>query len=459
MGKSSLVSRILQVHTCDIGGGADKVAWDLFTAYRRAGYHSWLSVGLKRSDDPDVLKIPNERWRGWWARRWQIDEARRQKLTGDKKGLLALRVAATLAEPYRQLKRFRGFEDFDFPATQHLLDLAPERPDILHGHNLHGNYFDLRVLPRLSQQLPVILTLHDAWLLSGHCAHSFVCQRWLTGCGQCPDLSISPSIHGDQTAFNWRRKKAILTQSKLYIATPSQWLMKKVEQSILAPAVVEVRVIPNGVDLSIFHPAEKRVVRAKLGIAPEYKVLLFAANGIRKNIWKDYRTMQAAAAQVAERRDVQPVLFLALGEDAPAERAGQAEIRFIPYQRDPRVVAQYYQAADVYIHAARADNLPLVVMEALACGTPVVATDVGGIPEMIRDGETGFLVPPGDSRAMAARIVQLLADDSLRASFGQKAATSAHLLFDLKQQVDSYLSWYETILERWRDEQKMNSKT
>jgi glycosyltransferase involved in cell wall biosynthesis len=100
-----------------------------------------------------------------------------------------------------------------------------------------------------------------------------------------------------------------------------------------------------------------------------------------------------------------------------------------------------------------------VVMEALACGTPVVATDVGGIPEMIRDGETGFLVPPGDSRAMAARIVQLLADDSLRASFGQKAATSAHLLFDLKQQVDSYLSWYETILERWRDEQKMNSKT
>jgi glycosyltransferase involved in cell wall biosynthesis len=414
--------RILQVSAYDFGGGAENIAWNLFQAYRAGGYGAWLAVGYKQGNDPDVFLVPNDAYRSWWARMWL------------RIGWLDLRC---------------GYEDFHFPGTRRLLMLTPEPPDIVHCHNLHGGYFDLRVLPWLSQQVPVLLTLHDAWLLSGHCAHSFDCQRWKTGCGHCPDLTIYPDIRRDATAYNWQRKQKIYSKSRLYVATPSRWLMRKVEQSMLAPAIIGARVIPYGIDTSVFHPADRQEARATLNIPQDTRVLLFAANGIRANIWKDYQTLRAAIAMVAEHLHNQDVLFIALGEDAPAEQIGQAEICFVPFQKDPETVARYYQAADVYAHAAKVDTFPNTVLEALACGTPVVATTVGGIPEQIQDGATGFLVPPGASGTMVKRIIQLLADNSLQSRIGTQAADIARKHFDLNRQVDDYLAWYQEIFSTW----------
>jgi glycosyltransferase involved in cell wall biosynthesis len=373
-----------------------------------------------------------------------------QPLVEQGRGLERFRnIHRWVGEPGKWLDLRRGYEDFHFPGTWHLLMLTPEPLDIVHIHTLHGGYFDLRVLPWLSQQVPVLLTLHDAWLLSGHCAHSFGCQRWKTGCGHCPDLTIQPAIRRDATAYNWQRKQKIYSKSRLYVATPSQWLMQKVKQSMLAPAIMGARVIPNGVDTSVFHPADRQEARATLSIPQGVRVLLFAANGIRANIWKDYQTLRAAIAMVAEHLHNQDVLFIALGEDAPAEQIGQAEVCFVPFQKDPEIVARYYQAADVYAHAAKVDTFPNTVLEALACGTPVVATAVGGIPEQIQDGATGFLVPPGDSGAMAKRIIQLLADNSLQSRIGTQAADIARKHFDLNRRVDDYLTWYQEIFSMW----------
>ena len=124
-------------------------------------------------------------------------------------------------------------------------------------------------------------------------------------------------------------------------------------------------------------------------------------------------------------------------------------VKFIPYQEDPTVVAKFYQAADVYIHAARADTFPNTVLEALACGTPVVATAVGGIPEQVDDERTGFLTPPGDSNAMAERVLQLLEDGDLRNTFSRRAAEVARDQFGLNRQVRDYLTWYREILQDW----------
>ena len=453
--------RILQVNTADVAGGAEKVSWDLLRAYRRLGHDAWLAVGSKFSDDSRVVIIPNEECRSKWVRMWRHAQAWSRGRGLQHPSRLASWLA-WLGEPRRAFDTLRGAEDFHFPGTAHLLRCAADRPDIVHAHNLHGSYFDLRCIAGLSHELPVVLTLHDDWLLSGHCAYAFECERWKLGCGSCPNLTTYPSIRRDATAYNWRRKQAIFARSRFYLATPSRWLMQRVEESMLAPAVARRMVIPNGVDLSIFHPTPRQAARRSLGISEDAAVLLFVAHGIHSNPRKGYPLLREAVAAISDRLPRHKILLLAVGEKAPSEQIGGTEVRFISPQREAHAVAQFYQAADLYVHPAQADTFPTTVLEALACGVPVVATAVGGIPEQVKSthviGEiqgrasfapeeaTGVLTPPGDAEAMAKAITTLLAEDDLRRRLGRNAGQDAAQRFDVERQIESYLDWYLEIL-------------
>lgn len=222
--------------------------------------------------------------------------------------------------------------------------------------------------------------------------------------------------------------------------------MRKVEQSVLAPAIVEQRVIPNGIDLSIFGPGDRRLARAALGIPAQAQVLLFVSNGGRKNPWKDYPTLRQAFDLLPPAPEAAPRLTIVLGEESRDELAGRMQLRFVPFQTEARQVAQYYQAADVYVHPTKADTFPTVIREALACGCPVVATAIGGVVEQITDGVTGYLTAPGDAAALAARIAQVLGDESLRRRLGAAAVAEARESFGLDQQVQTYLDWYQKML-------------
>ncbi len=437
--------KIIRVNTGDYGGGAERIARVLFQAERQAGHTTRLVVSNKRSDDPDimdVLKPPEPGWLGRWLLQGMALLKPQEATSASSRRML-------YTNPRMAIKRLAGREIFDFPNTYRLFDLAGFRPDILHLHNLHSHagYFDLRALPWFSRQLPVMVTLHDAWLLSGHCAHSFDCQRWRTGCGHCPYLATYPSQRRDATAANWKAKRSIYQHSRLYIAAPSQWMMNQVHQSILRFALVESRVIPEGVDLAVFRPhPDKEALRTELGLPLDRPILLFAASGIRSNPFKDYATLRGAFEIIAHRRSAAPVLLLALGESGASEIVQGSEIRFVPFLSDPGQVARYYQAADLYLHAARADTFPSTVLEALACGTPVVATTVGGIGEQIQDGQTGFLTPPGNAAELAERVLQLLREPGLRRGMSQQAAEAARRRFDQQLMAAAYQDWFALIL-------------
>ena len=452
---------ILKISTADTGGGAERVAYALYRAYRERGHHASLVVGSKRIDDDGVISLRSD----FTASRDRAPgQTVRTRVRNRYKGSALLKLARWCVHPRRSIEKWIGIEDFNYPASRRIMDLPPDPPDIIHCHNLHGGYFDLRALPSISCEAPTVLTLHDGWLMSGHCAHPLECVRWKTGCGHCPDLSLYPAIERDATAYNWRRKRQILRRSRLYVATPSEWLMRKVHESILGPAVLESRVIPNGVDLSLFRRGDRAAARTALNISPTSWVLLFVANGARQNVWKDYETMKRAVELVAAREKKQEILFVGLGEDGRSERMGNVELRFIPFERNATDVVPYYQASDLYLHAARADTFPTTVLEALACGTPIVATAVGGIPEQvkglsIRDVNdashlnlfesaqaTGVLTPPSDAESMARWIQILLKNDSLRHRLADNAARDARARFDIAQQIDRYLDWYERIL-------------
>jgi glycosyltransferase involved in cell wall biosynthesis len=398
--------RILHISTADRGGGAEAVALSLHRGLRARGHEAWLAVGYRRTDEQGVVEIGGSGSR------------RRRALT----------------DPGVLLDVARGHEDFRFPASRRVLDLVPATPDVVHVHNLHGGYFDLRALPELARRASLVATLHDAWLLTGHCAHPLDSDGWLRGCGNCPHLDTYPALHRDGTAFNLARKRAIYEGLELAVVTPSRRLMDMVERSILASAVVRREVIPNGVDLERFAPGDRARARRELSVAPDVPLLVFAAQGGRANEFKDFPTLRAALARLES-----PVVAVALGDPtADEERVGQATLRAVG-SVPSEDVARWLQAADLYVHPSRADTFPNGVLEALACGTPVVGSRVGGIPEQVRN-ETGILVEPGDPAALAAAIEFLLADLSRRERMSAAAAEDARARFSVDRQIDAYLA-------------------
>jgi glycosyltransferase involved in cell wall biosynthesis len=434
--------RILQVSTSDLGGGAEGSAWNLFQAYRQCGFDSWLAVGRKFRDDPNALVISNKANRSIWTRLWRQIRARGTGTSLEQLTRL-LGKLAWLGEPRRLAECYRGIEDFHYPGTWRLLDLPPRRPTLIHCHNLHSNYFDLRVLPSLSQQVPVVLNVRDEWLLTGHCAYSLGCERWKTGCGRCPNLTIYPSVRRDGTAYNWRRKRDIYARSRLYITAPSRWLMDRVQESMLRG--VQYQMIPNAIDLAIFHPGNRNAARCNLGLPLNARIVLLTAH----STFKDLATMEAALARINRPTASEDLLFICLGRNGSEQPLGQGLFRYAGFERDKQRMALYYQASDVYIHAALGEAFGKTIAEAMACGTSVVATAVGGIPEQIEDGVTGFLVPPFDVESMSRAIERLFVNENVRKQMAESAATHARKRFGLDRQVADFLEWYEEILQDW----------
>jgi glycosyltransferase involved in cell wall biosynthesis len=434
--------RILQVSTVDCHGGAAGSAWNLFRAYRHRGLDSWLAVGQKLSDDPDVLVIPNQaNRRARWVKFW-----RRVQAGGHGTWLRPIRSQmgrlAWLGEPRRRIERYFGIEDFNYPGTWHLLDLPPRRPTVVHCHNLHGNYFDLRALPWLSQQVPLILNLRDAWLLTGHCAYYCKSDSWKKGCGSCPDLTIYPAVRRDATDYNWRRKRDIYNRSRLYLTAPSQWLIDRAKESMLKG--VQYRVIPNAIDLTIFKPGIRDEARRALQLPLKARIILLTA----QTPFKDLTTMEAALGQISlDTKD--DILFLCLGKDGVERILGQGIIRYSGYESDRQRMSWYYQAADIFLHAAHAEAFGKTLTEAMACGLPVVATAVGGIPEQIEDGVTGILVPPNHPERMSNAVELLLTNAELRNNMAASGIIHARDRFGLDRQVNDFLAWYEEVLADW----------
>ena len=424
------VPAVLQVNQAAAQGGAAVVVLALHRALRERGVESVLAVGRRPPPLPGVVRVPQGAGPLWpiHDRLLDADRPRRAHALRSFVRPLALADAAL------------GREDFRFPNTRRLPALLPAGPGVLHLHNLHGDYFDLRALPHLSRTVPTVLTLHDEWAFTGHCAMTLGCGRWLEGCGACPHLDVYPAVRRDGTATTWRRKRAIYEQSRVFATAPSRWLADRARASILGPALVDVVVIPNGIDLDRFRPGDRVAARDALGLSREALVVVFAAESIRTNPFKDWPTLRQGLGLLgsAVGRDV---VAVALGADGGGARLGRVELRQLP-QVEYADVPGFLQAADVAVHAARAETLGLVVLEALACGLPVVASRVGGIPEAVSHGETGLLVEPGDPHALASALELVLSDDAVRARLGHAAAADAARRFGLERMVDGFVELY-----------------
>ncbi len=432
--------RILQISTADSGGGAEGTARDLHQYFLEQGQDALLAVGRRYREQAGVLEFPRPPASSLPGRFLQSLGSVCRRLEPRCRPARALsRILERLAHPPRFREWWRGYEEFYYPGTEALLETLSPRPDIIHCHNLHGYYFNLACLPELSQRIPLVLNLHDAWPLTGHCAQPLDCLRWQTGCGECPHLNTYPSCRRDNTQANWRRKAELYRRSRLYVTAPSQWMLDCARQSMLSAR--EFRLIPNSIDCRIFQTGDRLQARQRLNLPPREKIVLFVAAG--NSVFKDSETLLRAIIQLGER--CPKTIFLCLGRSLPRRKCAGLDLRCLPFVSSPTRLADYYRAADVFVHTSRADSFGKTITEAMACGTPVVASAVGGIPEQLLEGQTGFLVPPQNPGALAEQIRVILEAPPERNRLMSAAAARRGAGYDLSRQGQALLKWYQEI--------------
>ena len=236
--------------------------------------------------------------------------------------------------------------------------------------------------------------------------------------------------------------------------------MERLKQSILMEGTVETRVIHNSIDDAFFATGDPLDDRRNLGLDAEEIVLLFVANTVQGNEWKDFATLRESAQRIAARLPERSVTLIALGERGDDESLGNGLIRFVPFVDSPSAVAAYYRAADIYLHATRVETFSLTIAEAMASGTPVVAADTGAVRERVigldhpasraaestHDAATGILVPAGDAEAMAEAALTLVNDPDLRRRLGANGRRKALGEYRAAEQAEAYLNWFGDIL-------------
>ncbi len=321
-------------------------------------------------------------------------------------------------------------------------------PDVISLHNVHQALSNARLVRQLTALAPVAWTLHDMWAMTGGCAYSFDCRGYENGCTICRDSEWPLSRWQQRTAHRQLagRRMAYRSTTNLVFVTPSRWLADAGEHGVLSGH--DVRVIPNGVDLQQFKPLDRALAKAALGIPSQAPVITFSAAWLSDHA-KGLRALLEALPAVAARVPRLHLLTVGATEDDTLLEGAPVKLVRVGSLSSTRLMRLCYSCADVIALPSLADNLPNVAIEALACGAPCVAFAVGGVPEVVRPGRTGFLARPRDNVDLARNLVHALTmgpDESMELSAECRRVAEAEYGSDLY--ASRHVSLFEELASR-----------
>jgi glycosyltransferase involved in cell wall biosynthesis len=401
--------RILHLSTYDSGGGAAKAAYRLHHSLLNLGEDSLMLVQQRHTNEAEIHRVPAGLPR------------------------IAMMLSQRIEVWQQAGKPVLDLAWWSNGLAQHINALEP---DIV---NLHWVSRGFLSIPSLSHiHAPLVWTMHDMASFTGGCHYSGGCEHYQQACGNCP-LLPSPYEH-DLSRQTWERKQA-WRALKIQLVSPSHWLAECAQKSTLF-AQMPIQVIHNGIDLQLFQPKNSNI-REKLGVSSDKRLILFGAfNSIddkRKGI--DY--LLAALPKLGD-INVACIIF---GSDAPENPPALGlPLYYTGYVESEAAMAELYASADVFIAPSLEDNLPNTVAEALACGTPVVAFNATGMPDMISHQMNGYLAQAYDSDDLAAGIQWVLQDTERIAQLSTSARQTALEKFDERNAVQAYLKLYQHCL-------------
>lgn len=274
------------------------------------------------------------------------------------------------------------------------------RPDLTHVHWMNHGMLSIRDLACIPG--PLVLSMHDFWTVTGGCHYPESCRRFLQHCGRCPELRSA--FEHDLSRWVFHRKVKDWQTKALTVITPSRWLAERVARAPLLHAR-RVVVIPNAVDTNLFKPMVRAEARRKLGLPQQVPMFLFAAHQALADKRKGADLWLACQAEI--RRNVPDAIALLAGNEPGPEPVTDLPLISLGALHASKM-ALAVNAAHAVVVPSRMENLPNIVAESLACGTPVAAFSVGGIPEMLVPEQTGMLADPYDAQMLGRGVSFLL---------------------------------------------------
>lgn len=400
--------------------------------------------------------LPGQRFNGMVIHRSLLAQGHDSDFIVDRKYSSEPRVLAIGPRPLRWLNRVvvRAEKRLSRQADLCVLGLgvlgmrAVRQAQLIHLQLLHARrFFSLRLLPYLaSGRRPVLWTIHDPWVTTGHCVHPLDCERWRTGCGACPDLSLPLPITHDRTAGNWELKRGILERSRLHLVVASRWMEQRVAVSPILGHLPRT-VIPFGVDPAIFHRGDKAACRNRLAIPTDAKVV--SVRWTPHNMLKGTKYVEEALMRLPEGVVTHVICCESSGEDVATLKSRYTVIS-LPWLERGADVATALAASDVFLMPSIGETFGMMAIEAMACGVPVIAFDGTSLPEVIDAPACGMTVPRGSAEALGAAITKVMTEQGLRQQLSANALARVARDFTEAAYVARHITLYERLIDGHR---------
>lgn len=411
--------KVLIVNSSDIEGGAARAAYRLHQSLLVKGVESQMLVQSKSSDDFSVL--------GPITKTQKVA----QKLRPFIDGL-----------PVRRYKNRTKtlFSPSWVPFSDVVGRINNLDPDIVHIHWIAGGLLRIEDLAKI--KAPVVWSLHDNWAFTGGCHIMWDCEKYKSACGSCPRLGSQSE--NDLSRTTYLRKKKVFTKIKnLTVVGLSGWLANCAKDSSLFESH-EVVCLPNPVDVCVYSPFDKGVSRNLLKLPVNKRLIVFGAMGATSDINKGFKELSAALQQL-KAEDAELIVF---GSSKPETDPGfNQTAHYLGRLHDDVTLRVLYSAADVMVVPSLQENLSNTIMESLACGTPVVAFDVGGNPDLIDHKINGYLARSYSTEDLANGIDWVL-QHNLPELLAESARKKILDKFDSKVVAEKYIDLYRKVLSR-----------
>ena len=417
--------KVLLVNTSERTGGAAVACKRLMEALGKQGIDARMLVRDKQSDLPEVTGLGLGRWSLLWKFVWErivIWKANHFK----KNNLFSVDIANT------------GTDITKYPAFQ--------EADIIHLHWINQGMLSLKNLERIfSSGKPVVWTMHDLWPATGICHHPRECNHYETHCHNCPLLLYHGSKH-DLSYRTFEKKLKLMQGKQVTFVACSQWLQGMAKKSALLQGQ-HIHSIPNPLNLDIFKPKDRQGARQRLSLPTDKKLLLFGAvkaTDKRKGIDYLIKACKTLVKQnPALKEQIGIVSFGMMSEGL--RRVLPFEVYPQGYVTDDDTLTDIYSAVNSYVTPSLEENLPNTIMEAMACGTPCVGFNVGGIPEMIDHQVNGYVADYKSADDLAKGMLWILNHKNIP-ELRQQAVQKVQRCYEEGVVVPQFIQLYQNLL-------------